>query len=62
MRCGGCKERESSVCMHVWLGEGGSCWMLFSVNKDGFFLIGLAHLASRVECLGKPSKSVWQGC
>lgn len=50
------------MCMHVWLGEGGSCWMLFSVNKDGFFLIGLAHLASRVECLGKPSKSVRQGC
>lgn len=44
--------------MHVCLGAGGSCWMLFSVNKDGFFLIGLAHL----ECLGKCSEFIWQGC
>lgn len=29
--------------MLVFLGDGGSCWVLSSVNKDGVFLIGSAH-------------------
>ena len=27
-----------SRCVHMWLGEGGSCWVLFRVNK-GFGLV-----------------------
>lgn len=51
------KERERSVCMHVCLGEGGSCWMLFSVNKDVFFLLGLAHLVVGLNILANAVNS-----
>lgn len=43
--------------MHVCLGEGGSCWMLFSVNKDVFFLLGLAHLVVGLNILANAVNS-----